>query len=134
MVIWLARKLKSLGPTYPVDCQNCGRQEYHYLVKSRRWVKFVFIPIIPAGNPSHSLVCPNCNKTITISDPGEVQNATLAAELGEEHRNHILDTEKYFSDLGQLMQQSELIETGGQNFRPPDTDPDNLSERDIGFE
>jgi hypothetical protein len=61
------KKIKDRGAAYPANCPHCHNSSYWRLLKTRRWISFFFIPMIPLGRASYHLYCPVCEVNIDVT-------------------------------------------------------------------
>lgn len=63
-----AERTKTVGAASPGYCDYCGNQSVWYLIKARRWVDFLLIPIVPTESARYRLACEICGASAEISD------------------------------------------------------------------
>jgi hypothetical protein len=57
-----------LGPLVALQCPQCkgAATTYQYVV-TRRWFTVFFVPILPLSEATREMVCPTCNRTVTLT-------------------------------------------------------------------
>lgn len=95
---WGHNTFKNYGPTYPVNCKQCGQDTYWNLIKICTWFTLFFIPVL-RYKTQYILFCGNCEKGVElrshqIEHALELNQATtqfLNREMTEEHYESILE-------------------------------------------
>ena len=65
MIIWGLRSRNKILGQVPYMCQQCRRNGFHTIVRSRRWFTLFFIPIFPISKVSTSR-CNLCGVQMSI--------------------------------------------------------------------
>lgn len=61
MVFYLSNWItKPVGDFMHATCEDCGSDVFTLLVKRRRWVSFLSLPLIPTSSPEWYHTCPAC--------------------------------------------------------------------------
>ncbi|WP_338729454.1 zinc ribbon domain-containing protein [Haladaptatus sp. DJG-WS-42] len=95
---WSTR-FKEYGATYPAACPHCSNDNYFHLLKSRRWFKLYFIPLIPLSRAAYDLVCPTCNASIRLDSRAEATQAKHLNTATTAYHNEELDVEDYSREM-----------------------------------
>lgn len=115
------RRFKHVGPAYPSVCNGCEQDTYFHLVKSRRWFTIWFIPFLPLGTATWSLVCAHCEQTIVINDKGELQNAKRAAEITTDHTDYVMNSSEYWPEIDKLSKESKFFSEPEREVADPES-------------
>ena len=87
-------KEKTIGEVAPGACPNCQNQSFWYLNKTRRWVTFFWIPILPLSRKTHYLVCDICGLGVEIEGE-EVTDTKQLIETTEQFKKFEIEELEY---------------------------------------
>lgn len=94
MVFYLSNWItKAVGDFIYATCSACGSDVVTLLVKRRRWVSFLSIPLVPTSGARWYHTCPNCGATWELPD----DSAEDARELSETTTS-LIDGDVAFDD------------------------------------
>lgn len=120
LLVGWPRRFKHVGAAYPAVCSACDQDTYYHLVKSRRWLTLWFLPVLPLGAATWSLVCAHCERTMVIEGSEELQNAKRAADITSQHTDYVLDSEEYWPEIERLASASGLFRGPEEEIPDPD--------------
>lgn len=106
----ITRKIKQIGPLFPITCHACNSSNYSVLLKTRRWIVIFWLAIIPIPKPDYFLECPNCGYSIAVDDQDEIDIAKEAVNVSIPYPNHAMATEEYWDKMETLMNRSGVVE------------------------
>jgi hypothetical protein len=109
IIFGLYERSKDYGAAYPVFCSGCETSSLYHLVKTRRWFKVYFIPLLPIETSTHHLVCENCERGFALKD-GEVSGAKKAMSLTKEFYKGDMNQEEYIRRVQAQMSTLEYFE------------------------
>ncbi len=95
---WKTR-MKEYGATYPTRCPHCSNDIYFHLIKSRRWFKLYFIPVLPLGFASHDLVCPTCHASLHLDGRAEAKQAKQLTKATNTYQEELMGVNEYKREL-----------------------------------
>jgi hypothetical protein len=85
MIIWGLRSRNKVLGQVPYTCQQCRRNGFHTIVRSRRWFTLFFIPIFPFSKVSTSR-CNLCGVQMRI--PNDRAEAFFAPQPQVDAQQH----------------------------------------------
>lgn len=65
-IVGIEQKEKKICILEDLDCKNCDKKGYSYLIKSYSYFHFFFIPIFK-WNENYYVLCEGCSRVYTIS-------------------------------------------------------------------
>jgi hypothetical protein len=75
-------RLKAVGPIAPARCHACNTDGWARLQKRRKWLTFLWIPLLPMGRATYEVVCENCHRRKPIRGD-DVEHAKEQVERTE---------------------------------------------------
>lgn len=105
--------IKELGATYPTPCPHCNNDSYFELVKSRRWFKLYFIPILPLSRAEYDLVCPICSASIRMETRADIAQVKHLNESATAYLNDELNEDRFVNEIDSFT--TDVLEDPGSS-------------------
>ena len=90
---WGGGKPTDFGPVVPIKCPNCHNQTALHYVKTTKWFRLYFIPLVPYST-EHFLLCPVCTRGTQL-DRMQAQHASAMVMTTSGYLTQRITAEKY---------------------------------------
>lgn len=124
MVFYLSDwRTKPVGDFIYAECEECRHDVFTVLVKRRRWVSFLSLPLFPTSGAAWYHVCPECGAAWELpegceADAKHLRDRALALLRGEIDMDAYRDTlAQFVDDHGRVNYEEAVSEAEPEQVR-----------------
>ena len=114
---WGGGSFKDQGAAVPVECPNCHNETFYRYVRSTKWFRLYFIPLIPY-DMRHLLVCPVCTAGFEIHGQ-QREHARRMVGVTSQWQAGLLDDARYLDAVRAFHAGRSPAELPGRPTAPP---------------